>query len=167
MKRQSPKKLSKELAAYLAGLMDGDGNISIARQRYGGKDKSPHYRLCAVINMTHRETVQWINLTIPGSLYSIQSKFDYRGSWNRKPIHRWSIWGQRAVWFISQIAPYMRVRKKQAQLAILFQSSIKSGRKTNEKGKGKFVCLAENELSKREKFYWQMRECNSGKIGGG
>lgn len=154
--------LSKELTAYLAGLMDGDGNISLARQRYNKKDKSPHYRIVAVINMTHKETIEWINSIIPGSLYCVQHKSNHKESWNRKPIHRWAIWGLQAEWFIRQIIPYMRVRKKQAEVALAFQDAIENGR--DKRNNGRFVSLTQEELNKRETFYWQMRTLNSRQI---
>src|SRR3990172_5113774 len=167
MKQEFPKKLSKELAAYLAGLMDGDGNISIAKQRYkeGAKQKTDHHRLVAVINMTHKDTIEWIRSIIPGSLYCIQTKHEYAGCWNKKPMHRWSIWGDRAAWFIGQIMHYMKDRRKQAEVGIKFQANIE---KRQLKGNpGKFSCLSKAELEKRENYYWQMRELNSKKLQGG
>lgn len=148
--------LGDTVLAYVAGLVDGEGTIAIARQTF--KDmRSPYYRIVLVVGMTNEPIIKKLNFWFPGSQYSTHN--DDRGRNERKLMHRWSLWGPQAEKALRQIIPFLQVKKNQAALALGFQKTIvKCTARLNEKRK--FMRIPPEEISKREIFYWKMRELN-------
>ena len=124
---------------YIAGIFDGEGCIAINKS----KKEIGTYNLTVVLGMRCP--------TIPNILKEI-----YGGGLARRPngVTVWMIRCNKAVVFLEKIVPYLIVKKKQALLGIEYQ-------------KQKLSCkhLAKDqiqrELSRRELFYWRMRELNS------
>lgn len=94
--------LSNLDAAYVAGLMDGDGCYGMY-DRPGMKQKSPQIQLA----MTDKDVVTWVaNL--------IQRKPTWRQpiGKNRKPVYALQLSATTAVNFAREVFPYMRLKRK-------------------------------------------------------
>lgn len=107
-------KLSKTDAAYIAGIIDGEGCVTLS------KKKDPSMRLgyglrphITVVN-TNKKLIQFLkDITNLGVVYSGQDKKK-----NSKPHFRWQLWSQQARSFLLEILPYLVLKQKQAQLVL-------------------------------------------------
>ena len=106
--------------AYTAGLFDGEGCITILREKSGGKP--PYMRLS--IGSTDRAVIEWLCCTFEGSL----SKASLSGAMlGAKQLYNFRLCDQRAAAFLTPLLPYLRIKKAQANLAIEFQSRKREG----------------------------------------
>jgi len=140
------KKIDK---SYIAGLIDGEGYIGICKSRaYKGKGRlnTGYWVHLAIIN-TNLKVLQWIKSTIKtGVIYTKlrtgqPDKKIYQLVWTRNGAKR----------ILSQVLPYLKIKKKQAELCILFQNqfiSYKGGKNTIVPKK---VTQRRNKLHKKVK----------------
>ena len=104
--------------AYLAGIFDGEGSIVIGRVNRRDRPNPSHVLFCRVAMCTPY---------IPG-LFMFRFQGNIRTfkpsnpNWNRQ--WAWSISGCKAVDFLKTIRPYLRLKKSEADLAIIFQEGI-------------------------------------------
>ena len=139
------KELTPEtMAAYLAGIIDGEGSISFGCLDY----RKGHSNVRITVNNTSPELILRLNLWWPDSRFSPKPKrTGYRQSW---------IWNVRAgshVRFLKFILPYLCIKRSQAKLAILYyqRCSIQSGI---------IKKLTDAEIKKRSVFIRLMHKLN-------
>ena len=112
--------LHKEDAIYIVGLFDGEGSINLSKlSRLQEHGKTPTYLLRARVRMTDEAIVRWLLATIGGRFYSYQAS---KG--NRKPCFEWNVAGRNVMDFLSQIFPYLRVKRLQAEVAFAYGSTL-------------------------------------------
>ena len=101
---------------YLAGLIDGEGCISIMSQ--GSKQrKSRRFALRVAIKMTHLGVLKYVQTLIGGSIQSEIESQNIR--WKKQ--HRWIIARRSEVKaLLTALAPYLIVKRGQAELALRF-----------------------------------------------
>ena len=105
------KDLTVTEAAYLAGLIDGEGCITIVRE------KSNHYRCVIQIVLTSSILIDLCN--------------EYGGNWclgksrnlNWKPCYRWFWTLDLQVKYLPLILPYLKIKKEQGQILLACLSS--------------------------------------------
>lgn len=96
--------------AYLAGIIDGEGCITI--NRYLQKGRAPIYRPFVQITNTSPALKKWLNERFPERTYW---RTVTRQGW--KDIYRWMLSGNRQVMvFCREISPYLIIKKEQAEL---------------------------------------------------
>lgn len=104
--------------AYLAGLFDGEGCVSV---QWG----SGTPRIYAVVDMSHKSTVQWLHKSFGGS-FSEQTP--------RNPKHaihwNWSIGGSKAAEFFEMILPFARVKRHQIEIGLAFAKHLAENSKS-------------------------------------
>lgn len=105
--------------AYLAGFVDGEGTIIIARKPQHGKMANDQYHLQFHIVNTEPAIIQWIKDTFDGRAYCVR-----RQRTDRKALYGWQYTGIMACHVIQCIRPYLIIKKRQADLAIEFQEHI-------------------------------------------
>lgn len=108
-------KLSSEEAAYTAGLIDGDGSISLTRHSSRGHSKDIYRRLEVSISNTDIELLKQVkDLVGPGCINTKQpDKKRHSLSYVYKVTNR------QAFNFLTQITPYLRTYKqKRAKLVL-------------------------------------------------
>ena len=108
------KELSERDAAYLAGIVDGEGSVMLFQR---SKD-SISSRVC-VVN-TNKDICYWI-LKKTGVGY-VGARYD--GDEKRKKVWTWLTGGHNASKVLVQINPYMIIKRKQANMAIDFQDRL-------------------------------------------
>lgn len=94
--------------AYMAGIMDGEGSISILGEH--GRSLG----LSVVLGSTCFSLLEWVETTFGGTL---DRRPDKQKVLSRKPFWRWYIRGDNAVEFLEAIRPYMRIKHVHAWLA--------------------------------------------------
>lgn len=97
-------------AAYLAGLLDGEGSV-VALKRLDGSVKS--YRIH--VSNTHLPAVEWCKaVTGLGRIDVYQRK----GKPTYLPIGVWKVHGVKAASVLRRLLPYLKIKREKAQRAV-------------------------------------------------
>lgn len=128
------KLLSETQKAYLAGLIDGEGCLSITKKR---DTKGMRYGYC------FRPVLHVAN-THPGVLQEVQKwtglgrvrRFD-EARLNRKARYQWMVWSNQAAQIVSAVAPYLIIKKKKAPVFLRFVKITTGCRSPGRRGLSK------------------------------
>lgn len=139
----------KNELVYLAGIIDGEGTISITKTNaYKNKDWSPVYNL----------KVSCINKN-----YDVISMLKKNfGGWigNDKICWRWSVTCLKALKTIKMLIPFLIIKNKQAQLGLEYYKKYFFRQKNGFSKGGKVPFLLKNIINKREEVFIKMRNLN-------
>lgn len=145
--------------AYLAGIVDGEGSISISLD-----SKEDRFKLSLDITNTNLEVLQWVQKEWGGSISTRTPRAGHR-----KPCHRWFASAELTEKVLRAILPYMRIKQLQAQLALDFRASFDWDKISEpgvmERGGKEFIRrhakLAEATREYRKKCWEMMKAINS------
>lgn len=113
--------------AYIAGIIDGEGCISV-RCCEGRKRKTSRYYYSSVsVEMASKEIIDFIQELYEGKIY-------HRKSRNRTGVTDMTMWtwrlnGKEAANFLKTIYPFLVQKKKEAEVLIDFSETIMNNRK--------------------------------------
>jgi len=109
--------MNEKEKCYWAGLFDGEGCISINKNK--GSQNRP-YRFCLFVSVSNTSLwlLELLKMQYGGSIHELLS---CRNKGN-KPCYQWTITTQVASNFLKIILPYLFLKKPQAELGILFQN---------------------------------------------
>lgn len=130
---------------YVAGLFDGDGSISIARE---SRKKSCSHTLRIKLSSNSFEIVSWMQNNFNGSTRTDEYKID------AFPNSAWRTSSNLAENFLRQIFPRLRLKKPNAELALQFQNEKKRNNSRRP--------LTLESLERREQLRQQMLALNRG-----
>ena len=106
----TPKRLSSPTAAYIAGLVDGEGTITLTVQHRG-----ENRRLVVSISNTELPLLEYVRQQV--GVGRITSKRTY--SSKHSPSYTYVVTSRQALALLSQLAPYLRTYKvRRARLAL-------------------------------------------------
>lgn len=111
--------------AYTAGIIDGEGCISIIKNTTY-RHKLCRFYLSVSVGNTNEWLILWLKDAYGGSIVQTPPK-----KVQHKPVLSWRVSGKLAIEFLELIAPYLQLKKLQAEVAIKFQKRKKSGFKPN------------------------------------
>lgn len=98
--------------AFLAGLVDGDGSISISiirRKDWNGNSFQPYI----AIGVTSRKLCKWVQQHFGGNLYG------YDGVNGHQKMYHWKLYGKQALRdLILQLIPYLLIKKEAARTVL-------------------------------------------------
>lgn len=117
--------------AYIAGLFDGEGCISISKKREAGVSHSRVYHLRVMVKMANPYLPHLLQFSFGGSCLKAKPRPRRRESWD------WSLSAQQASAFLQIILPYLKLKRDEAELAIKFQSAKRKGTYPNANHKRK------------------------------
>ena len=137
--------------AYLAGIIDGEGCITISRWRKHRNYRTPRYELRIIVVMTHKPTIDFISDNMPYGSSCFLHKPSVNG---RKPSWKWVATNTFAAEILGHLLPYFITKRQQALLAIEFIQERGDGRRL-----GSNPCPPDM-VAKRERFYAQMSKLN-------
>lgn len=116
--------------AYLAGLIDGEGSITLQRNAYEGRH-IPKYIPRLAISMTNNEPVEFMARFSKG-YYTSKSE-----TITGKPIYWFSVCNKEAYRILSLILPFLKCKHRQARLIIAFSRLPKAlGKLSHEQRQG-------------------------------
>jgi hypothetical protein len=104
------KTLALDEAAYIAGLIDGEGTISLSR-----KHRSQNRQLVVSISSTEVQLVKYVQETVGAG--QITNKRTYSN--NHTPSKTYTIANRQALILLKQIAPYLKSYKADRVALIL------------------------------------------------
>jgi len=99
--------------AYLAGMIDGDGHITITRSTRGGRD---YFGAQVGIAGTRREPHD-----LAAALFGGKVSCHQPANPEHRPQFQWQRMGKAAVPVIEGVLPYLLVKKEHAMLALELQ----------------------------------------------
>ena len=107
--------------AWLAGIIDGEGSIFIMKQHRKDRERDTNYILRVVVSSTDPYMATECHNLVGGPVIS-EIRDDRK---NNSNTLRWALNGKKASSFLVSILPYLKVKMKQANLAIEFQNTTK------------------------------------------
>ena len=114
--------MNKLMAAYLAGLIDGEGYLGILQVKKGEKSKwsslrefqyIPVMKVC----MTDRDIIEWLYKSFGGTFETRQHP---EKEWKSKVSYGWTMRKNQVIEIVRLVYPFLRVKKKQAQILLRF-----------------------------------------------
>lgn len=112
--------------AYIAGILDGEGSISISQVKKNHKSMGHTLRIS--VTNTNEWICQWLHFNFGGTI-----RIRVKGiGWGKKDIWEWSIASQKALSFLQLISPYIKLKRPQVDLALQFQKKKRRGHKLVE-----------------------------------
>ena len=136
---------------YFAGLFDGEGSVEISQTRQRGG--TLYYELAIRVVNTDEDIMLWLVNVFGGSLYARKRVYH-----NCKQSFTWSLGPKKSLWLLKLVLPYLRIKKKRAELAIYFEEGkIERGR---NRGRFGFVRKLDKYRVLEEAQFILMRELN-------
>lgn len=129
------KMLSSADAAYLAGIIDGEGCIGVSRTSY-----NRGLQLELAIGNTDVRLMDWLLDKV-----GIGWKYVYQPKMPRAKLsYRWAVSGGAAAMLLVQVLPYLVIKRDQALLAMEFQSLCPGrGRNTTIEARQRQTAIAD------------------------
>lgn len=132
--------------AYLAGLIDGEGSITLSRRCLKEKHIMPNYMLRVSVNMTSREPVEFLPRAFRGH-FSFK-----RRTVTGKPIYYFVACNSEAKRLVSLIAPFLKCKQRQAKLALAFTKLPKAFTSMPLEEKQALIRQRDNYVSLMQRF---------------
>jgi len=111
----SINKLTETEKAYIAGMLDADGCVGIQRKKSLSNAYDYDYGIRVIITNSDYPLICWLKKVV-GAGCSYESKQSYKANWNL--VHRWQITNDKCRSFLSEILPYMIVKKDRASICL-------------------------------------------------
>lgn len=138
--------------AYLAGIIDGEGCITITKQTNAKAGKRGFcYRPVVHVANTHSQVL--ITLQEMTGLGQARKFDDARP--NRKERWQWMIWSQQAAQIVRGVLPHLIIKRRQAMVFLAFVDYSKSCRSPGTKG------LSDEQIQRQHEYYTQIRTLNA------
>lgn len=105
---------------YIAGVIDSDGYIGLARQRESRRrgNITESYKPIVTVTQAQPEALDFIRSLVGGSNGKNKSSNN-----NHRPLYRWGFYSNKTTSdFLRVIEPYLKIKRKQAQLVMEFCS---------------------------------------------
>jgi hypothetical protein len=128
--------MKREAAAYIAGIMDGEGSIYIerfkARRSRTSKRRNltPYqYRICACLTMCDKKTMTFVAKTANRKIRKRRLPKRHSSGFRRTLVAYDIVWRNGfAEAFLRSILPYLHCKKRKAVLCLRFQETCAPGR---------------------------------------
>jgi hypothetical protein len=138
--------MTKETAAYIAGLIDGEGSLTRQRASY------PVIK----IGMTHKPTIDWLASTLEVNCRALSTKPGHQQMWGV------GISGNRAMQLLSEVRPYLITKADKADDLLTWvpgkaangadrckRGHLRTPENTNHRGDGRRQCRACMRIHKK------------------
>ncbi len=112
---------------YLAGFFDGEGCISINKNRKLKKQNGKYYIQYngnVIVANTNREILELFKKRFGGNIYELKAKNRHQ---NNKPSFQWIIYSKMATNFCEEMVDRLILKKRQAEILASLQS-LKDGK---------------------------------------
>lgn len=146
--------------AYLAGVIDSDGAISIIIDRWRTKTggKSPAYQEFIAIQQVQTEALEMLAGAFGGRV-----RWQKPQAVTRKPTYAWDLRNKSAVGAIRSLLPFLRIKRRQAEIVLALRAIKDRGRKANTEARAGVLrtrFLRPTVLAEMESLARQVRALN-------
>lgn len=144
---------TKVLYAYMAGIVDGEGCISIRRQLplVRKAEKSPRFTSRLAIRMCDREAIKLFEAASGHSATWVKNGL---GGY----IWSWQVHCKKAANLLHKLIPYLTIKRRQADLLLELEENMASWDAGARKGRYGFPVVPADVLAKREAIYARYAE---------
>ena len=141
--------------AYMAGVIDSDGCITIGID--GRKTRAtPRFFAIVAVRQCDPQAV-----TLGQSLFGGNITVGKPGSLRGRPSHDWYCYNSRAGTVITALLPYLRIKRKQAELVLALRAIKDRGRMANTiRGPGRTRVLSPATLAEYKRLTTAVRALN-------
>ena len=133
--------------AYIAGIVDGEGCVTIYRRKCKGTRTGLFYTSGIVVVNTHKGVIDFCHQKTGLGTVCVEKK-----KTRNRPAWRLSLQAKQALELLEVIEPYLIVKKSQAEVLRRFVAA-----------KTKRNWLSDEEWQRREDLYLEMRKLNERK----
>ena len=106
--------------AYMAGLFDGEGSISIVKRRYARTARTTRiysgFSLRIALGNTSREACETFARAFGGGVH-----LDHQHGQKVRPVYRWTLADAKAGAALAVLAPVLKIKAQQAKVALVFR----------------------------------------------
>jgi len=135
------------IRAYIAGLIDGEGCITITRRKVKRlKTDNWFYEPQVIVSNTDKRLSDFL-LDLCGGWVATVTKTQKEC---HKPSYHWKITGDNMRRLLKDIIPYLRIKKEQARIVLQFPSYKGNGHKAR----------TQEELKGQEDLWLRMKQLN-------
>lgn len=140
--------MSKLTAAYIAGIIDGEGYLGIQKQTGKKYSDGIKYEACIKVGMTDQKLITWLQISFGGNIH-------HRiGTGKNKDSFTWTLRGNRKIKpFLDKVYPYLRIKREQADVIRRYFKTFYDGNRDGYK-------LKKSIKSERDVFCQQIRSLN-------
>ena len=146
-----------EVATYAAGLIDGEGYIGVSVAKPGGPRITPSYRIRVKIAMCERGAIDYMMEQFGGTHIYNQR----RSNPKHRPLLEWTVTGGRAALLLASVEPHLKVKRKQAQLALELFRRVKATKTTPKRGQRGIQRTALDEIVVRTALWQEIKRLNT------
>jgi len=147
------KEYPETVAAYMAGILDGEGSLSIGNHSGNRKNGDRHFQVNIAICSTDEVLITWIVDTFGG----------YKGKYTpnqmckngRKQVFRWQCSSDRLSHICEICLPYLIIKKRQAEILLEIRKTFNDSH--NQKGKQGVQRIPEEILNLRQSLFLELR----------
>lgn len=140
-------------AAYMAGILDGEGSLSIGNYSGNRKNGDKHFQVNIAICSTDEVLITWIVETFGGFKGKYTPKQMSRNG--RKQVYRWQCSSDRLEHICEICLPYLVIKKRQAEILIEMRKTYHDSH--NQKGKWQVQRVPEEILKRRQELFEELR----------
>ncbi len=131
------------LLAYTAGIIDGEGCITLANYAgvyKGQRSKSVKYRIYVMVTNTNISLIDFLKINFGGSVSVLAPRGKCKPAWN------WHISSKKAAELLLALRPYLLLKIPQAELALAFDARRHNGTRGLENAKRQALDQADKIL---------------------
>ncbi len=139
-------------AKYLAGFVDGEGSLSLARRNR--RNRSPEYSVRVALYNCDRGILEDIRRSWGGYLATVGSRFP---GWRVSFSLIWT--NAAAVRFLTRVKPFLRIKATRATALLEFHEHVRSLSRRRDP-RGRLLSLSKKEKSTRREFHARLRSMN-------
>jgi hypothetical protein len=137
---------------YVAGLIDGEGNLTISKSIDRKKGRHYSYTPTLQIGNTDPRMTAWLRGRLGGSVDQVTAPARLaKPHW--KPLHRWRLHGSNVDLVLVAVLPYLVTKRDQAELILRFRAIRGMGRRPHG-------ALSAEEAAAREAMKLELNHLN-------
>lgn len=147
------KEYSIAVAAYMAGILDGEGSLSIGNHSGNRKNGDRHYQVNIAVCSTDKPLIDWISYHFGGFQGEYTPKQMSKNG--RKQVYRWQCSGDRLTHICEITLPYLIIKKRQAEILLEMRKTFNDAH--NQKGKWGVQRVPDEILVLRKQLFDEIR----------
>ena len=150
--------------AYLAGLIDGEGSLTIAKHNAPIYGNQSAYSTQLTISLSDGRIIDWLYGTFGGKIYLKPQKSTFCKGYEyyNSEQYCWFMQSHDLTPLLKRTSPFLKLKKEQAQCIIRMNSRLLIERK--RENNGRFTPVSKHEIEIRESIYQQIKRLNHIKI---
>lgn len=142
--------LNKVQIAYIAGIIDGEGHISITRNKSNTCKRGYRHRVQIAVTNSEVKLMNLLKSWFDGHIAEVKMDENH---YYQKQCYSWRTWAvNEQLEFLKNIEPYLFLKRKQAQICINFLENGGLGYKG--------VGVSDQEWNRREQLCKEIQKYN-------